>query len=79
MIDEVCFAPDCGSDGSSTDVRRSLQEGEELSWKLVQRDVFRPPSRLVFLSALVGSGNQIISALTLVLGLGVVGAHYHES
>jgi len=53
--------------------------GEELSWKLVQRDVFRPPSRLVFLSALVGCGYQILSAISIVLGLGVIGAHYHES
>jgi len=53
--------------------------GEELSWKLVQRDVFRPPQRLVFLSALVGCGYQILSSMTIVLGLGVIGAHYHES
>lgn len=44
---------------------------EEIGWKLVHADVFRPPYRAQLLSALVGNGTQLLAmfAGTLVLAL----------
>jgi len=52
---------------------------DEAGWKLLHRDVFRPPGRLVLFSSIMGVGIQLIAATFLVLTLGTLGAHYYES
>ena len=51
----------------------------EAGWKVLHRDVFRPPGRLVLFSSIMGVGIQLIAATFLVLTLGTLGAHYYES
>ena len=53
---------------------QALEEGEEeTGWKLVHGDVFRPPSfSPMLLSVLVGTGAQIICAVTLAILLSVM-------
>lgn len=41
---------------------------EDYGWKLVHADVFRPPTRPMLLSVLVGSGSQLIAMAGLTLG-----------
>ena len=41
---------------------------EETGWKLVHGDVFRPPSHGNFLSALVGTGIQVLSMIVITMG-----------
>lgn len=41
---------------------------EDYGWKLVHGDVFRPPTRPMLLSVLVGSGAQLIAMTALTLG-----------
>ncbi len=46
----------------------SLQDKEETGWKLVHKDVFRPPAKNpMFFSVLVGVGTQVQLANTSVL------------
>ncbi|MQM16771.1 hypothetical protein Taro_049733 [Colocasia esculenta] len=49
---------------------------EESGWKLVHGDVFRPPSSLVLLSALVGIGAQLALLVLLVILLAINGMLY---
>ncbi|MBA0849840.1 hypothetical protein Goshw_021371 [Gossypium schwendimanii] len=49
---------------------------EECGWKLVHGDVFRPPSNLALLSAVVGTGAQLALLVLLVISLAIVGTLY---
>ncbi|KAK9004495.1 hypothetical protein V6N11_041966 [Hibiscus sabdariffa] len=49
---------------------------EECGWKLVHGDVFRPPSNLALLSAVVGTGAQLVLLVLLVILLAIVGTLY---
>ncbi|KAA3468071.1 transmembrane 9 superfamily member 1-like [Gossypium australe] len=49
---------------------------EECGWKLVHGDVFRPPSNLALLSAVVGTGAQLALLVLLVILLAIVGTLY---
>lgn len=42
---------------------------EDFGWKLVHGDVFRPPSRFMLLSVLVGSGSQMFFMVGVTLGI----------
>jgi transmembrane 9 superfamily protein 2/4 len=43
------------------------EEAEETGWKLVHGDVFRPPTRPMLLSVLVGSGVQVFTMTLITL------------
>ena len=45
---------------------------EETGWKLVHGDVFRPPQYGMFLSALVGTGLQVLSMILITMGLSLL-------
>ncbi|GMI67542.1 transmembrane nine 1, endomembrane protein 12 [Hibiscus trionum] len=49
---------------------------EESGWKLVHGDVFRPPYNLALLSAVVGTGAQLVLLVLLVILLAIVGTLY---
>ncbi|KAF3529101.1 hypothetical protein DY000_02041346 [Brassica cretica] len=49
---------------------------EESGWKLVHGDVFRPPSSLVLLSAVVGTGAQLALLVLLVILMAIIGTLY---
>lgn len=49
---------------------------EESGWKLVHGDVFRPPRNLVLLSAVVGTGAQLATLVSVVILLAIVGTLY---
>ncbi|KAK8558574.1 hypothetical protein V6N12_041875 [Hibiscus sabdariffa] len=49
---------------------------EESGWKLVHGDVFRPPYYLALLSAVVGTGAQLVLLVLLVILLAIVGTLY---
>jgi transmembrane 9 superfamily protein 2/4 len=49
------------------------EEAEETGWKLVHGDVFRPPSRPMLLSVLVGSGVQVFGMTVVTLVFAVLG------
>jgi len=46
---------------------------EETGWKLVHGDVFRPPSRPLLLSVLVGTGVQVFSMALITMIFAVLG------
>jgi len=46
---------------------------EEVGWKLVHADVFRPPQDAQLLSALVGSGTQLLLMFVGVIGFALLG------
>ncbi len=43
------------------------EEAEETGWKLVHGDVFRPPTRPMFLSVLIGNGVQVFGMAFVTL------------
>eukprot|EP00898_Chlorokybus_atmophyticus_P000053 jgi/Chlat1/1048/Chrsp110S01532 len=47
---------------------------EESGWKLVHGDVFRPPTHLVFLAAMVGTGTQLALLVLGVILSSIVGS-----
>jgi transmembrane 9 superfamily protein 2/4 len=49
------------------------EEAEETGWKLVHGDVFRPPSKPMLLSVLVGSGVQVTMSTVVLLIFSVLG------
>ncbi|KAJ8436947.1 hypothetical protein Cgig2_017372 [Carnegiea gigantea] len=49
---------------------------EESGWKLVHGDVFRPPRNLALLSALIGTGAQLVTLVLLVIIVAIVGTLY---
>jgi len=49
------------------------EEAEETGWKLVHGDVFRPPSKPMLLSVLVGSGVQVFGMTVITLVFAVLG------
>jgi transmembrane 9 superfamily protein 2/4 len=49
------------------------EEAEETGWKLVHGDVFRPPTRPMLLSVLIGSGVQVFSMTLITLIFAVLG------
>eukprot|EP01025_Chloroclados_australasicus_P011054 TRINITY_DN14795_c0_g3_i1.p1 TRINITY_DN14795_c0_g3~~TRINITY_DN14795_c0_g3_i1.p1 ORF type:complete len:597 (-),score=48.61 TRINITY_DN14795_c0_g3_i1:439-2229(-) len=51
---------------------------EETGWKLVHGDVFRPPSALTLLSALVGTGAQLALLALFVIFTTIVGTLFEE-
>jgi len=52
--------------------------GEESGWKQVHGDVFRPPSWLILLSALIGTGHQIAVVIPCVTFFAILGALYAD-
>jgi len=51
----------------------SEEAQEEFGWKLVHGDVFRPPSYVMLLSVLLGSGTQIVVTFVITLGFACLG------
>jgi len=49
------------------------EEAEETGWKLVHGDVFRPPSRPMLLSVLIGSGVQVLGMSVITMVFAVLG------
>ncbi|KAF8404260.1 hypothetical protein HHK36_009142 [Tetracentron sinense] len=49
---------------------------EESGWKLIHGDVFRSPRNLVILSAVVGTGAQLVMLVLLVILLAIIGMLY---
>eukprot|EP01133_Synstelium_polycarpum_P010724 gene10724-12477_t len=49
------------------------EEAEETGWKMIHGDVFRPPSRPMFLSVLVGSGVQVFAMSMITMVFAVIG------
>lgn len=47
------------------------EEVEETGWKLLSRDVFRPPVNRMFFSVLVGSGAQVLAMTAITMGTNV--------
>jgi transmembrane 9 superfamily protein 2/4 len=43
-------------------------EFEEIEWKLVHGDVFRPPAHPMLFSVLLGSGVQVLSMTLVTMG-----------
>lgn len=58
------------------DLERDL--GDEYGWKQIHTDVFRPPSHPLLLSALVGTGYQVIVVSFIVIISAIVGELYTE-
>ncbi|KAI8099406.1 uncharacterized protein BX664DRAFT_321174 [Halteromyces radiatus] len=56
---------------NAIDAQEDVQE--DYGWKLVHGDVFRPPTRPMLLSVLVGSGSQLIAMTGLTLVFAVLG------
>ncbi|KAI9255222.1 hypothetical protein BDA99DRAFT_467455 [Phascolomyces articulosus] len=56
---------------NSVEAQEDVQE--DYGWKLVHGDVFRPPTQLMMLSVLVGSGTQLIAMTALTLVFAVLG------
>lgn len=51
---------------------------EETGWKLLHREVFRPPNNLMFLSAILGTGAQLFVIFCSVLFTAEFGAYYQS-
>uniref|UniRef100_A0A7S0MQZ3 Transmembrane 9 superfamily member n=1 Tax=Pyramimonas obovata TaxID=1411642 RepID=A0A7S0MQZ3_9CHLO len=49
---------------------------EESGWKLVHGDVFRPADKLILLSALIGTGAQLVLLVLFVILIAIVGMLY---
>uniref|UniRef100_A0A1I8HST5 Transmembrane 9 superfamily member n=2 Tax=Macrostomum lignano TaxID=282301 RepID=A0A1I8HST5_9PLAT len=72
---------DEGPAGSTAAEAASLDE-DNLGWKSVHADVFRPPGHKCFYSAVVGVGAQFLSIATGLLGMALLGlfnVHNHGS
>ena len=50
-----------------------IEEIDDYDWKQVSGDVFRPPINILLLSSLIGTGAQLLSMVTMILVLGVLG------
>ena len=56
-----------------------LEDIQEYDWKQVSGDVFRPPSKnILLLSAILGTGMQLLTMFTITLFLGVLGFYKPE-
>lgn len=51
---------------NAVDAQEDVQE--DYGWKLVHGDVFRPPTRSMFLAVLVGNGAQLLAMAGVTLG-----------
>lgn len=51
---------------------------DEMGWKQVSRDVFRPPNQTLLLSVLIGTGIQLMVLLVSTLSLVCVGFVYES-
>jgi hypothetical protein len=51
---------------NAVDAQEDVQE--DYGWKLVHGDVFRPPTRAMFLAVLVGNGAQLLAMAGVTLG-----------
>jgi len=49
------------------------EEVEETGWKLLSRDVFRPPVNRMFFSVLIGSGAQVLAMTVVTMVFAVLG------
>jgi len=49
------------------------EEVAETGWKLLSRDVFRPPVNRMFFSVLIGSGAQVLGMVAIVMAFSVLG------
>ena len=58
-----------------------LKQGitDESGWKVLHREVFRPPNKLAIFSAVLGTGFQLFYSSLIVLLLGYFGARYYQS
>ncbi|KAI8391495.1 uncharacterized protein BYT42DRAFT_197298 [Radiomyces spectabilis] len=56
---------------NAVEVQEDVQE--DYGWKLVHGDVFRPPTRPMLLSVLVGGGSQLVAIAALTLVFAVLG------
>lgn len=52
--------------------------GDEYGWKQVHGDVFRQPPRLMLMSALLGTGSQLIILAAVVILYTIIGDLYAE-
>ncbi|KAI7871697.1 hypothetical protein BDF14DRAFT_1954399 [Spinellus fusiger] len=52
--------------------------GDDYGWKQVHGDVFRQPPRLMFLSAFMGTGSQLVILAAIVILYTIVGGLYAE-
>eukprot|EP01102_Stenamoeba_stenopodia_P021786 TRINITY_DN8878_c0_g3_i2.p1 TRINITY_DN8878_c0_g3~~TRINITY_DN8878_c0_g3_i2.p1 ORF type:complete len:420 (+),score=66.20 TRINITY_DN8878_c0_g3_i2:309-1568(+) len=55
-----------------------LDVSDELGWKQIHGDVFRPPSKLMLFSAMLGTGHQLILLVFCVLFLSIIGTYYRS-
>lgn len=55
-----------------------LDVSDELGWKQIHGDVFRPPSKLMLFSAMLGTGHQLILLVFSVLFLSIIGTYYRS-
>ncbi|XP_070380517.1 transmembrane 9 superfamily member 3 isoform X1 [Dermacentor albipictus] len=65
-----------GNEWQIVQVERDL--GDEYGWKQVHGDVFRPPTRTLLFSALVGTGHQIAVVVLCVILFAIMGELYTE-
>eukprot|EP01087_Luapelamoeba_hula_P020460 TRINITY_DN6986_c0_g1_i1.p1 TRINITY_DN6986_c0_g1~~TRINITY_DN6986_c0_g1_i1.p1 ORF type:complete len:602 (+),score=89.77 TRINITY_DN6986_c0_g1_i1:126-1931(+) len=70
--DYARFGPKDADDVADDDV------SDEAGWKQVHGDVFRSPSHLILLSALVGTGHQLVILVFSVLFLATLGTYYAQ-
>ncbi|KAI8136982.1 hypothetical protein BJV82DRAFT_718516 [Fennellomyces sp. T-0311] len=56
---------------NSMEAQEDVQE--DYGWKLIHGDVFRPPSRPMLLSVVVGAGAQLVAMTALTLAFAVLG------
>jgi hypothetical protein len=54
-----------------------LEDDEEVGWKRIHTDVFRPPPNLMLFSAMVGSGAQILALSCGLLILALIGMFHY--
>ena len=53
-----------------------LEGKEEVGWKKISNDIFRPPQKLNMLCSIVGAGTQLLLLIILLVSLGIVGFYY---
>jgi len=58
--------------------QKDLDVSDELGWKQIHGDVFRPPSKLILFSAMLGTGHQLILLVFSVLFLSIIGTYYRR-
>lgn len=59
-----------------TNNNSAAEDQEEVGWKYLHGDVFRPPPQLELFSAAIGTGAQVFAMAVFIFALALIGVFY---